>query len=208
MGKKFAPPGKGGKGKAVKAGKHGDAPHKAGKPKRKSKYGDDGGMHRNDVDVEKYDKVISLKKPVGKKSGVVDRKGASVKKHKSELASLEDKDPEFFNFLRKNDKSLLEFGGDDEDDEDEDDDDDDEGSDVSGVRIDDDGDIEGMEFDQDDDDDNDNDNDDDDEGDEEDEQPSRSRKASKERASVELSAALLAETADRACGGSVAALKK
>ena len=200
MGKKFAPPGKGGKGKAVKAGKHGDAPHKAGKPnKRPSKYADDGGMHRNDVDVEKYDKVISLKKPVGKKSGVVDRKGASVKKHKSELASLEDKDPEFFNFLRKNDKSLLEFGGDDDDDED----DDDEGSDVSGVRIEDDGDIEGMEFDQDDDDD-----DDYDEGDEEDEQPSRSRKASKERASVELSAALLAETADRACGGSVAALKK
>lgn len=183
---------------------------KAGKKKRPRES--DGGFHKNDVEQERFDKVIPLKKPKplskSDKASLVDRKGASVSKHKSELANLQAKDPEFFKFLAENDKSLLEFG-DGEDDEDEIDDEEDEDEDMDGVMVEDDGDLEGMEFGGDD-------EGEEDEEDEEDEgsgQLSRSRSSKethsqRERPNIELTAELLEETAARACDGSVSALKK
>ena len=53
----------------------------------------------------------------------------SVKSHRESLAKLKDDDPEFFEFLSKEDKGLLEF--DDVDDDDDDDDDDDMSDDDS-----------------------------------------------------------------------------
>lgn len=39
----------------------------------------------------------------------------SITKHKAELESIKEQDPEFYNYLKKHDESLLEFGEDDED---------------------------------------------------------------------------------------------
>jgi len=195
--------------------------HKVGKPKKRRR-GEDGGMHKNDVEVERYEKVISLKKPKklskSDQASVVDRKGATIKKHRSELQSLEEDDPEFFDYLRKSDKSLLEFGGDDDDDDDEDEDED-EDDDMSGVHVEDNGDLEGMEFgngnDSDSDmegedaDDLDLDDDDDDDNESDSASGSKSKSKSKSsRSSIQVTLALLKETSDRACEGSIPSLKK
>ena len=144
-------------------------------------------MHANDVEQETYEKVIPLKKG-----------GASVKKHKAQLSALSDKDPEFFKFLQENDASLLEFGqgeeDDDEDDLDEDEEEDDE-EDLDGALVDDDGDLEGVEFGGDDDDD-----DDDDDG--------EGQSKGKERPNIEVTLALVKAVSDKAAGGSLSALKK
>ena len=186
----------------------GGEPSKAGKKKRPRE--NDGGFHKNDVEQERFDKVIPLKKPKplskSDKASLVDRKGASVSKHKSELASLQAKDPEFFKFLAENDKSLLEFG-DGEDDEDDIDEEEDE--DMDGVMVEDDGDLEGMEFGVDEEDEEQEQDEDEDEGSG---QLSRFRSSKesvgRERPNIELTAELLEETAARACDGSVSALKK
>ena len=198
-----------GKGKPQKGGGGKPASVDQGKKGKKRARQDDGGMHKNDVTLESYERVIPLSKPKqlskSDKAAVVDRKGASVKKHKSELAGLEDKDPEFFKFLRDNDKSLLEFGdGEDDEDDDAGDEDEDEEEDEDDGFEEGDGDLEGMEF---------GDEEDEDEDEDEDDAPSSRGKKSAaasnkaERPGVELTAALLAETADRACSGSASSLK-
>jgi len=165
-------------------GSTGPGPGSSSSKKRKSRE-IDGGMHANDVEQETYEKVIPLKKG-----------GASVKKHKAQLSALSDKDPEFFKFLQENDASLLEFGqgeeDDDEDDLDEDEEEDEE-EDLDGALVDDDGDLEGVEFGGDDDDD-----DDDGEG----------QSKGKERPNIEVTLALVKAVSDKAAGGSLSALKK
>ena len=42
-------------------------------------------------------------------------------RHKAELEKLKKKDPDFFKFLEKTDKRLLEFGADDDEEEDDED---------------------------------------------------------------------------------------
>ena len=61
-------------------------------------------------DVETADNVIQVKKHEKKVGGVT--------QHKQDLQGLEEMDPEFFNFLKKNDSSLLDFGMDEEEDDD------------------------------------------------------------------------------------------
>ena len=53
---------------------------------------------------------------------VVQKLGSDIDKHKNELEELKKQDPEFFNFLKQNDRDLLKFG------EEEDDEEDDEGA--------------------------------------------------------------------------------
>ena len=67
-----------------------------------------------DVDME--DNVLKVKKHAADKVG-------GVNKHKKELQNLEEMDPEFFDFLKKNDANLLDFGNDEDDEEDSEDDD-------------------------------------------------------------------------------------
>ena len=48
---------------------------------------------------------------------IINRKSAqNQSKHKSTLLKLEEKDPEFFKFLKENDEELLEFDESDDDD--------------------------------------------------------------------------------------------
>ena len=69
-------------------------------------------------DVETPDNVMQVQKHRKTKSAA-DKVG-SIKQHREELQKLEEMDPGFFDFLKQNDSSLLDFGAGDEEEDDED----------------------------------------------------------------------------------------
>ena len=95
------------------------------------KYDYDG---LNDDDGEDGDEpTLSQKKKKQKKqqqeSSSKGSRADKFRSHKEELSKLEETDPEFFNFLKKNDTSLLDFDMEDEDDDDDEQEDDGGGDD-------------------------------------------------------------------------------
>ena len=112
-------------------------------------------------------------------------------RHRDELQSLQDKDPEFFQYLQQNDANLLNFG----------DENDDENEDLEGELEED---IEDIDL-----------SDDEEEGEEEEEEDvsgdipeSGKRSKSRDHSVVEVTEELLNETIEKAQSGSLSALKK
>eukprot|EP01041_Mallomonas_annulata_P002293 gene2293-4460_t len=95
-------------------GKNTESAENGTKKKRKiaSKKNRKDEMISEDIDVER---VIPLSDPsmegASKPSGII-------KKHQNELMNLQEKDPEFYDFLKQNDASLLDFGNDESDEDD------------------------------------------------------------------------------------------
>ena len=69
-------------------------------------------MEKEMEDYETAENVIQVKKHEKKGTG-------GVAQHKKDLEKLEEMDPEFFDFLKKNDSKLLDFGIDEDDDDDD-----------------------------------------------------------------------------------------
>ena len=131
-------------------------------------------------EVEIEEKLLKVKR---KDKEAVASTG-TMKGHKEEMGNLEEMDPEFFDFLKKNDQSLLDFGdGESEDDEGEDGEDSDEDEDG----------LDDME---------------DDADSEDEEEEVKARKPRKERQAVEVTEKLLKETVSKAKKGNLQALKK
>jgi nucleolar complex protein 2 len=154
-----------------------------------AKKGKGGGMERHKIpkselmeEEEVAEKVIQIKRPRKKdQDASIAKHGASFKGHKGDMQSLAEKDPEFFEFLKENDQSLLEFG---EDESDNDEDDDEEEQMLEG---------------EDDDEDDEEDSDSDEEEEEEEE---------KERERVEVTEKLVKAVVKGAKGGSLSNLRK
>jgi nucleolar complex protein 2 len=133
------------------------------------------------------------------------KKMGKMAKHRQELESLQQGDPEFFEFLKQNDQELLDF--DDEDDEafdEADGDGDNEEMDIHGSLSGDDEDEDEDEDDDDDEDDEDEDEGEDEEDDYEIEMPSQGRT----KPTVDVSTELLSATITSAERGSVSALSR
>mmetsp|Transcript_22453 Transcript_22453/g.32753 ORF Transcript_22453/g.32753 Transcript_22453/m.32753 type:complete len:759 (+) Transcript_22453:58-2334(+) len=136
------------------------------------------------IEVEK---AISMKDL--KPSEPPKKKKSSIKQHQDELDSLKEKDPEFFNYLQKNDAGLLDF---------EDDDDAIEESDESEESEDESGDMEEDDVD----------NDSDDDIDEDDHDSKISGAGGQDRSSIEVTAALVDELVTSSKSGSLTSFRK
>ena len=134
------------------------------------------------TDESMPDELIRIKKP---KKGNVESFGSSSKKHKQEMADLATQDPEFYEYLKENDASLLSFGDDDEENEEEDLEED-------------------LDLDQDD---EDLDSEEEEEEEEEEEYTSKKSKKGGEK-HIEVNAAFVETTSKAAVKGSQSALKK
>lgn len=156
------------------------------KPRHNNKKDSDDEMEDVESDSEK---IINYKVPSGSKSSGK----SSTKKHKDELKGLEEADPEFFNYLKKNDSSLLEFSG-DESDGDEDDDENDNS------------DNEGEDMDEEDE--NDQNDESEDESTDEDVPVSKRGKQQKNKAKIEVTEELLDSIAKNTLNGSIPEMKK
>lgn len=74
-----------------------------------------------ETDEIKVDKVISMQQSKQSLHDNPKKTGGRIKRHREELLDLQTKDPEFFEFLKQNDSSLLGFGENESDDDEEED---------------------------------------------------------------------------------------
>lgn len=87
------------------------------KKSRKEKISAKDLLESDDIDVDKVISMQDSKQLVDE--SLPKKSGGRVKRHREELLSLQTKDPEFFEFLKQNDSSLLGFGENESDDDEE-----------------------------------------------------------------------------------------
>jgi len=111
-----------GMAKATKKFGEGHAQYNKGartKPREQEKEMEDMEVLDTVMQVKKHSKPAA-QKPKSSAKASSKTKGDTVKQHQEELAKLEEMDPTFFDFLKQNDASLLDFGNAGSDDSDED----------------------------------------------------------------------------------------
>ncbi|KAF2071165.1 hypothetical protein CYY_007520 [Polysphondylium violaceum] len=91
----------------------------------------DDSAEESDLEIEQNESDVANLKKKDKKEVVAESEKtkslkSSVKQHKEDLAALKEKDPKLFEYLSKQDASVLNFGQDEEDDEEDDESSDDE----------------------------------------------------------------------------------